>query len=333
MRFSRLFASFILVLLCGIAAISSGPVDAHDRGDFLPNLPTWAQQRVIQRGYGLYKMDARTQTWPGGSYPSDVANTIYRCMESEWKATGVAWYDESTDPNADVDLIFYMPDSYPNDGSVGVSYYTNAPAYINVNFRSGVVVWDSTYCHEFGHTNGQEDLYQHPLTCDASAKYTVMSCGTYIGTYQPYDIDIQRNVYLPDLPSKGWVYNDSTYVWVNWNGIRASSVGCSLFAGAAQHYAATEKDNYCGHYGPYLDNVTRVAIFYRDADAGWVFSGFYGDPAPTNGTAYRGFARSYWCKPNREWAVHPENAIPSTWYGESFSIPFITGQLENVGSC
>lgn len=323
--------AFLLVLFLGLmlgCCQETNPAFAHDRGDFLPNLPTWAQQRIFQRGYGLYSMDSRTASWPG------VADTIARCMADEKRITTVAWYDVTNDPNADVDLVFYMPDSYPNDGSVGVSYYTNAPAFINVNFRSGVVVWDSTYCHEFGHTNGQEDLYQHPLTCDPTATYTVMSCGTYIGTYQPYDRDIQRNVYMPDLPSVVWVYNDNTYSWVNWNGIRKSAVGCIAFAGAAQHYAYTEKDNYCGHYSTQLDNVSRVAIFYADPGGTWVFTGFYGAPASGANTQFRGFKRSDWCTvPGRVWGVRPENAIPGSWYGWDFSIPYLSGDIAVAGSC
>ncbi len=330
-----LFLALVLAIGGLFYSCSDGPLlpayhaEAHDRGDFLPNLPTWAQQRIMQRGYAIYRMDARTATWP------NVAATIARCMADEEANTTVHWVNATADPNADVDLIFYMPDSYPNDGSAGSAYYTNAPAFINVNFRTGYTVWDSTYCHEFGHINGEEDFYYHPLTCNSTAKWTVMSCGTGIGVLQALDRDLQRNVYMPDLPSVYWVYNDSRYLWLNWNGVRKSSLGCQPFAAVSFNYPATTKDNYCGHYNVYIDNATHVAIFYNDGD-GWAFSGYYGNPAAGSGVEYRGFDRAWWCpswSPQRHFGVRPESAIPGTWYGWPFSLSYISGDIADAGSC
>lgn len=312
----------------------------HDQGDFLPSLPTWAQQRIMSRGYGLYKMDARTATFPGGS--NSPASTINRCMVDEEKNTTIPWYDVTNDPNADVDLIFYMPDSYPNDGSAGVSYYTNAPAFINVNFRLGYTLWDSTYCHEFGHTNGEQDFYYHPLTCNTAAKWTIMSCGTGIGTLQSLDRNLQLSVYIPDLPSRVDVVNANGFIYPRYNGYRMSSAPgiCTPFADVAFNYSATLKNNYCGHYNRLLDNATRVSYFVSDdGGATWIWLPWYGDrpwTAQPDQMIGRGFDRAYFCpswSPNRLWGLRPESAVPGTWYGWPQTVPYLSGDIAVAGRC
>lgn len=337
-RFASLFLGTLLLVLggCGLTPAFALPevpealstvVPRHDKGDFLPSLPTWAQRRVMERGYGLYKMDDRTRNWPG------VRNTIYRCMDDEWAATHINWYDVTNDPAADADLIFYMPDNYPNDGSVGVAYYGNAPAFVNVNFRAPIVVWDSTYCHELGHIHGIEDFYKHPLTCDPTVTWSVMSCGTGVGRLQSLDRDLHLNVYIPDLPSETFVINDGTHLWVAYNSIRQSALGCTPFAAVSRNYAATEKDNYCGHPSRYLDNVTRVAIYYQDAGFGVAFTGFYGSPAARDRYASRGFRLNDWCLPGRVFLVHPESSLPATWPTFAGGIGFLSGDLKYAGGC
>lgn len=347
LRFLAVQSAFILVMLflvlaafgacadTGHAANAPAPnapavTDHHDRGDFLPGLPTWAIERIKNRGYGIYRMDARTQGWP------TVADTIRQCLNKIEELSTIHWADATNDGNADVDLVFYMPDSYPNDGSAGSAYYTNAPAFINVNFRTGYSRWFSTYCHEIGHIHGEEDFYKHPLTCDTTVKWSVMSCGTGVEFAQALDRDLMRNVFIPDAPSQTWTYNDSRFVWVNWNGVRKSSVGCTPFAAISFNYPSTEKDNVCGHYSKYLDNVTQVSIFYRDNGGDWTFTGYYGNPSSQAGFAYRGFDRAWWCPAwatSRQWGVHPESAIPGTWVGWPFSISYLSGDIAPAGGC
>lgn len=319
-----------LCLLAALVFVSLvlTPAEAHDRGDFLPGQPTWFQSRIEARGYAIYRLDPRASSYPG------FREAIWRCYADEYAKTGVLYMEDWTvgASDTDVDLLYLMPDTWNDPGAVGVAFYTNSPAFINVNFRSGVVVWDSTVCHETGHVDGQEDLYTHPLTCDPTATYTRMSCGTYIGTLKPYDVDMVHNIYIPDVPSS-WSTNKlpagSNSFSVSYNGVRASSVGCIPFAGAAQHYALTEKDNYCGHPSIYLDNVTRVAVFVRYADnQPWTW--YYYGPAPKLSQNYTtvslpcpGWTIGGTCA-GLQVAIHPESSIPATWLG---GVPFLSGDL------
>lgn len=327
MRLSLTSAKIVLFLATFFIAMAfAGKAEAHDRGDFLPFLPTSTQKAIMQRGYGLYSMDDRTASWPG------VAATIDRCMKDDEVKAGIRWV--LADAGQRPDLIFYMPDTYPNDGSVGAAYYANTPSYVTVNFRAGIVQWDSTYCHELGHIHGQEDLYRHPLTCDQTVRYSVMSCGTFIGTVQPYDADIRRNVFMPDLPSEAGTFQNDTWIWIQYNSLRASAVGCQPFAGAARSFATTEKDNFCGHYSIWNDNATQVALFVSREGENYQFA--LDMPAPTSGN-WLGFGllKSDWCIPgvNTYFAVRPTNAMPMTWHPMHGGLSFISGDLKYAGWC
>lgn len=282
----------------------------------------------MQRGYGLYAVDARTAAWPG------VRDAIYRCYEDTFAKAGIAFL-EQTDPNGDVDLLYLMPDAWSSPGAVGLAYYANAPAHVDLNFRAGIVVWDSTVCHEAGHIDGQEDLYIHPLTCDPTRKWTRMSCGTFVGTLQPYDRDIVLNTYIPDLPSEGHVEQDATWLFVVFNSLRRSSVGCVPFSGAAfLGTASSERDNWCGHYSRYLDNATRVSIWTSDDNGlSWQYTGFNAAPAPRDGTGSRGFLKSAWCVPGRRWAAHPESALRATFPTTAGGVGFVSGDFAVLGTC
>jgi hypothetical protein len=322
------------------APATRATVDQHDRGDFLPFLPTWFMKQLFENGYAAYKMDARTTTWPGqaGYTPRE---TIKRCFAIITQHTGIPFYDVTGNDSLRPDLIFYMPDGM-SMSYAGEAHYANSPASINVNFRQGYSRWDSTYCHELGHVMGQEDLYTHPLTCNTFATWTQMSCGTSIGVMTPYDRDIQRNVVIPDQPAVVSVTNRDGYLHVLYNGYRRSSApaACSPYAGAAVGYSRTEKDNYCGHYNRVLDNATRVAVFVSDDNgASWIFTGVYGQrpwvesPESLVGV---GFERWWYCPtwtPNRLWGVRPESNIPSTWYGWEASLPYISGDIGYAGRC
>lgn len=333
MSWSRTFTKRLLLacLLAGasalLAVVSQGgtrPAEAHDRGDFLPALPTWAHKRVMDRGYGLYRLDQRSSQMPG------YRDAIWACYGEEARLTGIEWY-EQTDPNGPVDLVYTMPDIDWSPGVVGQAWYANAPANIQVNFRAGVVVWGSTVCHEHGHVDGQEDLYRHPLTCDSTARYTVMSCGTFIGLpVEPYDVWAKWNVYIPDIPSAASIRRNSPgSVTVTYNGLRASSVNCIPYALVTSFNGgrATEADNYCGHYNRTLDNATRVAIF-RSVGAGpWELVGYGPVPAGAN-TASVTIDTDPGCGGIR-YGLHPESNIRATWFG---GVPFLSGDLYILGA-
>lgn len=322
------------------APVAQAVIDNHDRGDFLPFLPTWFMNQLFNQGYATYKMDARTASYPGqpGYSPRE---TIARCFSIITQHTSIPFYDVTGDDSVRPDLIFYMPDGM-SMSYAGEANYANSPASINVNFRQAYSRWDSTYCHELGHVMGQEDLYTHPLTCNPFATWTQMSCGTSIGVMTPYDRDIQRNVILPDQPAIVLTRRQGDYLHVLYNGYRRSSTtaACAPFAGAAQGYAATQKDNYCGHYNRLLDNATRVAIFVSDDNgATWLFTGYYGDRPWTDSPdslVGRGFETWWYCpswSPNRLWGVRPESNIPATWYGWPQSLGYISGDIGIAGRC
>ena len=325
---SRLFVKLVVLacLLAGAGLLvtyahqGSRPAEAHDRGDFLPYLPTWAQKNVMSRGYGLYKLDDRSSQTPG------FRDAIWTCLQAEKDLTGIEWY-EVFDTTTPVDLLYTMPDNVNwSPGVVGQALYTNAPANIQINFRSGVTVWGSTVCHEHGHIDGQEDLYTHPLTCDSTARYTRMSCGTFIGTLvQPYDVWAVWNVYIPDIMSAASIRrNSGSSVTLTYNGLRASSANCAPYA-LVQSFnggRATEKDNYCGHFSKNLDNATRVAIFRSVGGSDWTLVGYGSVPAGA-ATASVTISDDPGCGGIR-YALRPESAIRATWLG---GVPYLSGDL------
>ena len=127
-------AAAALALFAVASICEDDEASAHDRGDFLPYLPTWAQKQAMNRGYGLYKLDTRSSQMPG------YRAAIWACYGDIIEKTGIEWY-EQTDPNGPVDLLYTMPDIVWDPGVVGQALYTNAPANIQVNFRAGITSW------------------------------------------------------------------------------------------------------------------------------------------------------------------------------------------------
>jgi hypothetical protein len=293
--------------------------EAHDRGDFLPHLPTWAQKQVMARGYGLYKLDARSSQMPG------YRAAIWACYGDIIEKTGIEWY-EQTDPNGPVDLLYTMPDIVFEPGVVGSAYYTNAPAFIQVNFRAGITSWGSTVCHEHGHIDGQEDLYKHPLTCDSTARFTVMSCGTFIGlSVDPYDKWVKWNTYIPDIMSRASISRNSPgSVTLTYNGLRMSSVNCIPYALVSSFNGGrdSERDNYCGHYSPNLDNATRVAIFRSVGGGDWSLVGY--GPVPTGSANTSVTINDDPGCGGIRYGLRPESALPATWLGR---VPYMSGDM------
>lgn len=302
------------------ALIGSDKAEAHDRGDFLPYLPTWAQKQAMNRGYGLYRLDTRSSQMPG------YRDAIWACYRDIIEKTGIEWY-EQTDPNGPVDLLYTMPDNVNWDpGVVGQALYTNAPANIQVNFRVGITSWGSTVCHEHGHIDGQEDMYIHPLTCDSRATYTVMSCGTFIGlSVAPYDQWAKWNTYIPDIMSSASIRRNSPgSVTLTYNGLRMSSVNCIPYA-LVQSFnggRATEQDNYCGHYNATLDNATRVAIFRSVGGGDWVLVGY--GPVPVGSSTATVYVNDDPGCGGIRYGLRPESALPATWLGH---VPYMSGDM------
>lgn len=320
---SKLLLSTILGgLLASLALLLiGGRASAHDRGDFLPSnqAPTYAVKQVMNRGYGTYKLDSRANTTPG------VRSAIWACYQDQGEKTGIWWYEVPSDQPAD--LTYSMPDNFPGGmGVVGLAYYSNAPALIQLNAFVGVVVWGSAVCHEHGHIDLQEDLYIHPLTCDSTARYTRMSCGTFIGLpVDPYDVWVVWNTYIPDLPSQASAQRiGPSTVRLSYNGIRASSASCTPYSLTDAFTGRSgEKDNYCGHFSRNLDNATRVAIFRSVGGSPWVLVGY--GPVPS-GAAVQSvdITDDPGCGGIR-YALRPESAIPATWLG---GVPFLSGDLK-----
>lgn len=320
-----------ILMLAWVASMVCTPVRpayAHDRGDFLAYLPSTAIRKIEERGFGLYRLDARANAF------ANFRPTLGQMYGAECAQPVVCWY-EQTDPFGDYDLLWVMPDDWTyGPGVAGVAWYTLSPARIDLNWRLPYSSWLTTAVHESGHIEGQEDLYIHPLTCDPARKWTRMSCGTGVGRLTDYDRDIVYNVFVPDLPSQVGMFCDSTWCWMQYNSIRASAV--SVPYALASWFAAnqTEQDNFGGHYSKYLDNVTRVSIWLRRSAADeWFWSGFYGPPAPLNGFEERGFLRADWCNQDWEFGVHPENAMPITWPIQAGGVGFLSGEIRSVGSC
>lgn len=324
-----------LVLLGFSLGRCVGLAEADDQGDFLGALPTWVMKNVESRGYGLYVLDERAS-----QYPNFRAH-LWACYADLEAKTHIPWYEVGAAPpgvpTPSWDLAWTMPDTWQWGGGVaGVAFYGLAPAHIDLNWRLGYNDWGSTVCHEEGHIEGQEDLYLHPLTCDSSRKWTRMSCATFVKVLTSYDRDIVLNAYIPDIPSAANVTRDATWLWVNYNSVRQSSVGCVPFSGAAiLGTSASEKDNVCGHFSPWLDNVTRVAVFTRDNGGAWAWTGFYGPPAPIGGWSARGYLLDDWCPSGvpREWGVHPESSLRATWPQFAGGVGFLSGDIRSAGFC
>lgn len=323
------------------AALGVGSANAHHYGDFLPYTPTPCQISIENRGYGIYALDSRANTF------TNFRADLRKMYDDSTAITGIRWYEVGTVPSwevtapipGDYDLLWSMPDTWQwGDGAAGVAIYSSDPARIDVNWRVPYANNLRTVTiHESGHAcDGQEDLYYHPLTCRYDAFYTRMSCGTLVTNIQPYDRDITWNTFVPDLPSFAVTTIGGGYLWVGYNGIRASSVGCIPFSGQAYlGNTPSEADNFCGHPSIYLDNVTRVAIFIRDNGGDWYFSGYHGSPAGKTGANSRGFWLADWCPPgvHREWGVRPENMLTITWHPMAGGIHFISGDVALAGAC
>jgi hypothetical protein len=229
--------------------------------------------------------------------------------------------------DAAADLAYVAPNPFPQGGGViGLAYYANMPAFIQINVFAGIYVWDSTVCHETGHIDGQEDLYTHPLTCNPNARYTRMSCGTYIGVpVDPYDIWVVWNTYIPDIPSYGAAQRlGPSTVRLTYNGVRASSATGNPYALTSYFNGGlySEPDNFGGHYSRNLDNATRVAIFRSVGGSDWALIGYGPVPAGPNLATFD-VTDDPGCGGIR-YALHPESAIPVTWLG---GIPFISSNL------
>ena len=306
--------SFLITVayLAGLCTVRA--VMAHDRGDFLPGLPTAAQKAVQARGYGLYRLDARADAHP------TFRRTLTEFYAQECEFTGVCWYETF---GTEYDLIHTMPESWVyGNGVAGVAYYYLYPARIEYNYRLNFFSWKSTQAHETGHIDGQEDLYIHPLTCDPSRKWTRMSCGTGIDFVTDYDRSIVWNTYVPDIPSDSFldIVSERGVVYLAYNGVRASGIGCSF---------VDPNDNCGAHFSRMLDNTTRGAVFYSDG-GGFEWTGLHGPPPPPVG--YARIDVTSWCWENRTFAVRPESALSLTWI-PNIGVSYISGDLYVVGGC
>ncbi len=325
----RILAPILALLALVVTAMSA---QAHDRGDFLYGAPSGTMEAVMKRGYGIYHLDARANTFP--KYREELWKRYAHICE----VTRVCWYEDWTIGATEYDLLWSMPDTWQwGDGAAGVC--VSGPGYyktrVEVNWRKPYASFDTTNVHEEGHCGGaaQEDLYFHPLTCDPSAKWTRMSCGTGVATITEYDLAIVWNAYVPDIPSEVGMFCNSTWCWVQYNSIRAGAVNCTPSA-LAQRYRAqvTEQDNYCGHFSPYLDNITQVAIFVRAPGGDWQF--VVNGPAPKkNSWDSRGFLRADWCGKGLEFAVRPTSNLQLTWHPMHGGVSFLTADLAIAGSC
>ena len=315
----RLSVSILLGLVTAAVLVTQS-VESHHVGAVLDYLPTWAQNQVQQRGYGLYRLDTVADRWPG------VRDSLRRVYEDEYSKTGIPWIEVGFEPPGlpqlglgTYDLLYAMPDSWSFPGAIGLAYYTSAPARIELNRFAGISVWDSTTGHEHGHIDGQEDLYIHPLTCDPTRRWTRMSCGTFIGTMQvPYDRDVVLNVWIPDLPSWAEAKRlNATTVRVSYTGIRMAAQNCVY---------DTVNDLCGGHFNRTLDNATRVAVFRSVNGGPWVWIGY--GPRPQAGgivsvdvTDDPGVD----CNISRaRYAIRPESALETTFLGRT---PYLSGDL------
>lgn len=345
MRLNIILALFVAMLLAMCSSLS--PAYAHDRGDFLPcaqlDKCTWLTAQVLQRGYGLYALDQRGQTFeaPAGTARQEIASIV-----AAWTAkTHIPFYEVPL--NQTYDLLWAFPDVWTyGDGAAGIAWYGLAPARIDINWRLPYYSFKTTYGHETGHAGMsiEEDQYIHPLTCAPDRKWTVMSCGTLLSEPQNYDRDVAWNVWIPDQPSiLNWSC-DNAWCSVSYNNLRRSSVGCVPFSGSAiLGTPSSEADNFCGHYNRTLDNAIRVAIFYRDNGGEWQWAGnvcgaafdyCYGPAPSSNGLVGRGFERQFWCRNgSREFAIHPENALAASYPAIFGGVGFLSGDFAIAGSC
>ncbi len=328
------FAYYGIAVLLALAfyVTLAKPASADHDGDFLPALPTWAMQRIEHRGYGLYKLDWRTSAWSG------FREQLWKMYGQECDVSRICWYEAS--PEEDADLIWAMPDSwtYGGGGIVGVAWYTNAPARIDINFRAGIIVWGSVTTHEQGHIDGEADWYWHRSDGSLSCRwldFSRMSCGTGIGIMLAVDRDVVWNVFVPDLPSASSVARDGNQLIISYSNTRASAVGCAPYSILEiMGGSPTQRDNWCGHYSTKLDNVTRVALFYQDADFGWAFIGYAMPPSQTWNFGYAVLDYGSWCPaPYRRFGVHPESNLAITWPTWAGGVGFFSGDIAEAGGC
>lgn len=305
MKAKRAIAA-ITIVVAFFLLLSPGTAYLDDRGDFLPNGPTATIKAVMERGYGLYRLDSRASSWPG------FRERLWEFYGQQCEFTGLCWFEAA--PGEAFDLVHTMPDTFPyGPGIAGVAWYTLYPSRIEYNWRLGYYSWASTNAHEHGHIDLQEDLYNHALLqCLTSRTWTRQSCGTGVKTVQPYDRDIVWNVFIPDIPSfaEATRLNANT-IRLSYTGVRKSSSGCTF---------NDPLDNCGGHFSPWLDNVTRVAIFKWDGNQ-WQWIGYGPAPAKTGLTSVdiQGGPGLY--------AIHPESNIRATWFGWPESVSFLSGDL------
>lgn len=331
----KYFLAALGLLLFALVCVIPGArdVEAHDKGDFLGFCLTPMQKVVRDRGYGTYSLDARASAW---------RDEIQAHLNDYKSKVGVTWIEVT----GTADLLITMPDVFDyGPGVAGVAWPLGLPgdrdqypAVVEVNYRLPFASFLTTFSHENGHAiDCQEDLYIHPLTCDTQRTWTRMSCGTGVWRITSYDRDIAWNIWLPDLPSYATMSCDASWCWVQYNGIRQSSINCVRFAGAAIGTPSTEKDNVCGHPSNLLDNASAVSFYGRQNGGAWVFLGFNGPAPAANGTSLtgRGLLKSDWCGRGWEFAVRPVSMLPITWHPshDLGGIPYISGDLKPVGGC
>lgn len=331
-----IFFGFIGFMVLLTMSICSGRAEAHDRGDFLFSEPSGLMEQVMNRGYGIYHLDARASTFP------NFRAQVWQMYGENCRLTGICFYEDWTIGASSYDLLWSLPDTWQwGDGAAGVClsgprYYSSR---VEINWRLPYLSWLTTQSHEVGHCGErgiQEDLYFHPLTCDVSAKWTVMSCGTGVWIPTEYDIFATWNAYMPDLPAETGIFCNQTWCWAQYNWIRQGAVDCTHTA-LAQRYRPnqlTQLDNFCGHFSKYLDNATAVAIFMRSPGGQWFLIGHGQPPRTKDGFEGYGILRGD-CSSGFELGVRPVSQLQITWRPQDGGLAMLTGDgdVKYAGTC
>ncbi|MDP3893902.1 hypothetical protein [Nocardioides sp.] len=283
------------------------PILPSPQGGTVANNLTPVMQQAIERGYVTYSFEASASAYPNfRTQAADVAIAsafVIGLEAREVASGGDIWLTMPSDSQ--------FIDICKAGAAACIQYWDEI---VIIYFRRALLYsdWRSTIGHEGlndGHAMGQHERYNDTnFTCITNPNPpTVMSCGSGIKYPTIWDRDVIWQILVPDLPSDAFTFESNGWLWVTYNGLRAD-------AGAA-HW--NEKR---------LNNVTRVAIFYRDISFGWAWTGYYGPAVSGNSYANRGFDVTDWCIPGREFGVRPENE--ALW-----QIPLVSGFVKLAGTC
>lgn len=239
---------FLALLLACIAVFISDiqPV-AADHNVILLNTPSVVMNRVKDRGFVTYALDANTANYPG--FRTQAAQVAQAGLEG----IGIPAIEVAQQP--DIWLTMPSDSTFLNtcgEGAAGCILYWTDP--VVVYFRRALLYadWKTTIAHEginYGHAMGQHERYFDSggqFKCNLSPNPpTVMSCGT--GIWRPTDFD--RNVvwgfFVPDRPDQLQMILNGDWATVRWD--------------------LRRRDGGTNHHGnPRIDNATRVSFGWSE---------------------------------------------------------------------